>query len=59
MSNLIFFFVKQKTAYEMLRSLGGSEMCIRDSAIYRKGLLEIILPKLKKEKLRGVDICCE
>lgn len=28
-------------------------------AIYRKGLLEIILPKLKKEKLRGVDICCE
>ena len=26
---LIFFF-KQKTAYEMLRSLVGSEMCIRD-----------------------------
>ena len=25
-----FFFVKQKTAYEMLRSLVGSEMCIRD-----------------------------
>ena len=25
-------------------------------AIYRKGLLEIILPKLKREKLRGVDI---
>ena len=24
------FFVKQKTAYEMLRSLVGSEMCIRD-----------------------------
>ena len=23
-------FVKQKTAYEMLRSLVGSEMCIRD-----------------------------
>ena len=28
---LYFFFFKQKTAYEMLRSLVGSEMCIRDS----------------------------
>src|SRR5678815_915838 len=28
---LCFFFFKQKTAYEMLRSLVGSEMCIRDS----------------------------
>ena len=28
----VFFFFKQKTAYEMLRSLVGSEMCIRDSA---------------------------
>ena len=26
------FFFKQKTAYEMLRSLVGSEMCIRDRA---------------------------
>ena len=25
-----FFFFKQKTAYELLRSLVGSEMCIRD-----------------------------
>ncbi len=25
------FFFKQKTAYEMLRSLVGSEMCVRDS----------------------------
>eukprot|EP00658_Telonema_sp_P-2_P027099 TRINITY_DN21002_c0_g1_i1.p1 TRINITY_DN21002_c0_g1~~TRINITY_DN21002_c0_g1_i1.p1 ORF type:complete len:225 (+),score=62.30 TRINITY_DN21002_c0_g1_i1:76-750(+) len=32
---MIFFFFKQKTAYEMLRSLVGSEMCIRD----RLGLL--------------------
>ena len=31
-----FFFFKQKTAYEMLRSLVGSEMCIRDS-IVREG----------------------
>ena len=33
---IVFFFVfffKQKTAYEMLRSLVGSEMCIRDSPI--------------------------
>ena len=28
---MCFFFFKQKTAYEMLRSLVGSEMCIRDS----------------------------
>lgn len=28
-------------------------------AIYRKGLLEIILPKLKRDKLRGVNIRCE
>eukprot|EP00658_Telonema_sp_P-2_P047840 TRINITY_DN36419_c0_g1_i1.p1 TRINITY_DN36419_c0_g1~~TRINITY_DN36419_c0_g1_i1.p1 ORF type:complete len:572 (-),score=215.13 TRINITY_DN36419_c0_g1_i1:245-1960(-) len=30
--SLFFFFFKQKTAYEMLRSLVGSEMCIRDSS---------------------------
>ena len=28
---MLCFFFKQKTAYEMLRSLVGSEMCIRDS----------------------------
>ena len=28
-----FFFFKQKSAYEMLRSLVGSEMCIRDRKI--------------------------
>ena len=27
---VLCFFFKQKTAYEMLRSLVGSEMCIRD-----------------------------
>ena len=31
LSVFLFFFFKQKTAYEMLRSLVGSEMCIRDS----------------------------
>eukprot|EP00658_Telonema_sp_P-2_P073974 TRINITY_DN63126_c0_g1_i2.p1 TRINITY_DN63126_c0_g1~~TRINITY_DN63126_c0_g1_i2.p1 ORF type:complete len:166 (+),score=45.77 TRINITY_DN63126_c0_g1_i2:113-610(+) len=30
----VFFFFKQKTAYEMLRSLVGSEMCIRDRHNY-------------------------
>eukprot|EP00658_Telonema_sp_P-2_P070649 TRINITY_DN60089_c0_g1_i1.p1 TRINITY_DN60089_c0_g1~~TRINITY_DN60089_c0_g1_i1.p1 ORF type:complete len:435 (-),score=63.77 TRINITY_DN60089_c0_g1_i1:184-1488(-) len=30
MTSFFFFFFKQKTAYEMLRSLVGSEMCIRD-----------------------------
>ncbi len=27
---VVFFFFKQKTAYEMSASLVGSEMCIRD-----------------------------
>ncbi len=26
----VFFFLKPKTTYEVLRSLVGSEMCIRD-----------------------------
>ena len=33
--NGFVFFFKQKTAYEMLRSLVGSEMCIRDSPTTR------------------------
>ena len=36
------FFFKQKTAYEVLRSLVGSEMCIRDrfkSMMNPKGVL--------------------
>ena len=28
---VFFFFFKQKTAYEIMPSLVGSEMCIRDS----------------------------
>ena len=31
----MFFFFKQKTAYELLRSLVGSEMCIRDRCLCR------------------------
>ena len=34
----LFFFFKQKTAYEMLRSLVGSEMCIRDRAKIGEGM---------------------
>ncbi|CZR99127.1 hypothetical protein CDFC105_63929 [Clostridioides difficile] len=30
-SQFDFFFFKQKTAYEIMPSLVGSEMCIRDS----------------------------
>ena len=33
-----FFFFKQKTAYEMLRSLVGSEMCIRDRSGFRHNI---------------------
>ena len=29
----VFFFFKQKTAYEIMPSLVGSEMCIRDSPL--------------------------
>eukprot|EP00658_Telonema_sp_P-2_P042287 TRINITY_DN30343_c0_g1_i1.p1 TRINITY_DN30343_c0_g1~~TRINITY_DN30343_c0_g1_i1.p1 ORF type:complete len:413 (+),score=89.44 TRINITY_DN30343_c0_g1_i1:45-1283(+) len=35
MVQFLFFFFKQKTAYEMLRSLVGSEMCIRDRSYPR------------------------
>eukprot|EP00658_Telonema_sp_P-2_P074923 TRINITY_DN64255_c0_g1_i1.p1 TRINITY_DN64255_c0_g1~~TRINITY_DN64255_c0_g1_i1.p1 ORF type:complete len:102 (-),score=27.84 TRINITY_DN64255_c0_g1_i1:392-697(-) len=34
---VVFFFFKQKTAYEMLRSLVGSEMCIRDRGEHADG----------------------
>ena len=36
----VCFFFKRKTAYEMLRSLVGSEMCIRDRG--RKELQPLI-----------------
>eukprot|EP00658_Telonema_sp_P-2_P024473 TRINITY_DN19834_c0_g1_i15.p1 TRINITY_DN19834_c0_g1~~TRINITY_DN19834_c0_g1_i15.p1 ORF type:complete len:422 (-),score=139.39 TRINITY_DN19834_c0_g1_i15:134-1399(-) len=43
-----FFFFKQKTAYEMLRSLVGSEMCIRDSPTTKRAPqpLSIVLLRL-------------
>ena len=41
----IFFFFKQKTAYEIMPSLVGSEMCIRDRVL--------LVKKVKKEKQKG------
>ena len=37
LSDISFFYFKQKTAYEMLRSLVGSEMGIRDSTASERG----------------------
>eukprot|EP00658_Telonema_sp_P-2_P028964 TRINITY_DN22092_c0_g1_i1.p1 TRINITY_DN22092_c0_g1~~TRINITY_DN22092_c0_g1_i1.p1 ORF type:complete len:258 (-),score=91.66 TRINITY_DN22092_c0_g1_i1:144-917(-) len=43
-----FFFFKQKTAYEMLRSLVGSEMCIRDRYQRRvRGRNEGTMPSMR------------
>eukprot|EP00658_Telonema_sp_P-2_P073730 TRINITY_DN62842_c0_g1_i1.p1 TRINITY_DN62842_c0_g1~~TRINITY_DN62842_c0_g1_i1.p1 ORF type:complete len:199 (+),score=47.97 TRINITY_DN62842_c0_g1_i1:66-662(+) len=44
LSIVYFFFFKQKTAYEMLRSLVGSEMCIRDrfgTSLYLDGVVAL------------------
>eukprot|EP00658_Telonema_sp_P-2_P051214 TRINITY_DN39258_c0_g1_i1.p1 TRINITY_DN39258_c0_g1~~TRINITY_DN39258_c0_g1_i1.p1 ORF type:complete len:106 (-),score=41.84 TRINITY_DN39258_c0_g1_i1:96-413(-) len=50
MCMLRFFFFKQKTAYEMLRSLVGSEMCIRDSLGGGGGAQNMVL-ELGKQNL--------
>ena len=39
----VFFFFKQKTAYEVLRSLVGSEMCIRDREMAMAGCPDKII----------------
>ena len=44
----LFFFFKQKTAYDMLRSLVGAEMCIRD-----RGYSE----RLSPAHLSWIDVC--
>eukprot|EP01017_Pseudomicrothorax_dubius_P006206 TRINITY_DN11734_c0_g1_i2.p2 TRINITY_DN11734_c0_g1~~TRINITY_DN11734_c0_g1_i2.p2 ORF type:complete len:151 (+),score=56.13 TRINITY_DN11734_c0_g1_i2:17-469(+) len=44
----MFFFFKQKTAYEMLRSLVGSEMCIRDSFKTVKKFLGVFEDDIKE-----------
>eukprot|EP00658_Telonema_sp_P-2_P012213 TRINITY_DN14652_c0_g1_i6.p1 TRINITY_DN14652_c0_g1~~TRINITY_DN14652_c0_g1_i6.p1 ORF type:complete len:116 (+),score=46.78 TRINITY_DN14652_c0_g1_i6:24-371(+) len=42
LSIFFFFFFKQKTAYEMLRSLVGSEMCIRDRIMACDGIWDVM-----------------
>src|SRR5450756_2940776 len=40
----LFFFFKQKTAYEIMPSLVGSEMCIRDR-ILKPEIMRTLLPE--------------
>src|SRR5678815_127544 len=47
----VFFFFKQKTAYEMLRSLVGSEMCIRDSPCRAQLALDAQVPLIEVRRL--------
>eukprot|EP00658_Telonema_sp_P-2_P057829 TRINITY_DN46244_c0_g1_i1.p1 TRINITY_DN46244_c0_g1~~TRINITY_DN46244_c0_g1_i1.p1 ORF type:complete len:118 (+),score=43.55 TRINITY_DN46244_c0_g1_i1:56-409(+) len=54
-----FFFFKQKTAYEMLRSLVGSEMCIRDrlqDAVKERGGAPRGAAALDAQLLQGGDV---
>eukprot|EP00658_Telonema_sp_P-2_P070142 TRINITY_DN59745_c0_g1_i2.p1 TRINITY_DN59745_c0_g1~~TRINITY_DN59745_c0_g1_i2.p1 ORF type:complete len:362 (+),score=104.06 TRINITY_DN59745_c0_g1_i2:25-1110(+) len=50
-----FFFFKQKTAYEMLRSLVGSEMCIRDRLEQLQKEEEEVLAGISKVKDSEVE----
>eukprot|EP00825_Cyclidium_porcatum_P010543 TRINITY_DN15399_c0_g1_i2.p2 TRINITY_DN15399_c0_g1~~TRINITY_DN15399_c0_g1_i2.p2 ORF type:complete len:104 (-),score=4.70 TRINITY_DN15399_c0_g1_i2:109-420(-) len=56
-----FFFFKQKTAYEIMPSLVGSEMCIRDSlsSLHRqyKSLLLYIYLFQKGSRRKYPDKC--
>src|SRR5450759_51531 len=48
--NIIFFFFKQKTAYEIMPSLVGSEMCIRDrTKITKVGTVGYIINEVRLE----------
>ena len=40
-SEMCIFFFKQKTAYEIMPSLVGSEMCIRDRCNVMQGMLTL------------------
>eukprot|EP00658_Telonema_sp_P-2_P054482 TRINITY_DN43347_c0_g1_i1.p1 TRINITY_DN43347_c0_g1~~TRINITY_DN43347_c0_g1_i1.p1 ORF type:complete len:128 (-),score=45.54 TRINITY_DN43347_c0_g1_i1:200-583(-) len=52
-----FFFFKQKTAYEMLRSLVGSEMCIRDSCKGPGGNIGSCIPSEEGQYKKEVYMC--
>ena len=58
----MFFFFKQNTAYEMLWSLVGSELCIRDSpgtAEYIEKMLKIqSRRRLSRSQLETLAIVC-
>eukprot|EP00825_Cyclidium_porcatum_P051174 TRINITY_DN9329_c0_g1_i6.p2 TRINITY_DN9329_c0_g1~~TRINITY_DN9329_c0_g1_i6.p2 ORF type:complete len:119 (+),score=13.79 TRINITY_DN9329_c0_g1_i6:13-369(+) len=44
----VFFFFKQKTAYEIMPSLVGSEMCIRDRYnVFSPSMIDGVIRKLK------------
>ncbi len=47
---MLFFFFKQKTAYEIAQCLVGSEMCIRDS----QGLLGYLVGSYDYDMLHDV-----
>jgi len=50
----LFFFFKQKTAYEIRLSLVGSEMCIRDSLAV-EGLLLATAPERLRSLLETME----
>src|SRR5450756_2748640 len=51
----LFFFFKQKTAYEIMPSLVGSEMCIRDRPRLVVGAA-LPEPGRSQDRLRGVVV---
>ena len=50
-----FFFFKQKTAYEIMPSLVGSEMCIRDSLFpWSTRFLDVFIEKAEHPFYRAL-----
>eukprot|EP00658_Telonema_sp_P-2_P069058 TRINITY_DN58123_c0_g1_i1.p2 TRINITY_DN58123_c0_g1~~TRINITY_DN58123_c0_g1_i1.p2 ORF type:complete len:123 (-),score=27.57 TRINITY_DN58123_c0_g1_i1:219-587(-) len=54
-----FFFFKQKTAYEMLRSLVGSEMCIRDRRLSYGGASPNLNRRSRCGMMSRISICAK
>ena len=52
----VVFFFKQKTAYEVLRSLVGSEMCIRDRDVVDFHPGEAFRPKSPRSVEAGIAV---
>src|SRR5665648_1188448 len=54
---VFFFFFKQKTAYEIMPSLVGSEMCIRDRYNALKGPGDITTPTTSfQNEVKNLDV---